>query len=538
MAELKYKNNYYTNEIIKIRNRINKYTNIIKKYDLIYLYASPVVSDDNYSEYNAPISYMEEIRHIMNIMENSGKKFNCKFECADDEALRDVLKNYRTKILHISAHGKYDNQKYSLVLENLNDKGKSLDINSDQLKIILLNANKINLGEIDLVIVSTCYSEDFADLFIKFGVKNVIYIKKFTEVVDRISVIFTNLFYKNLIEERKTIEDSYKDSIKALNNNPKARNINYTSTCIIHYHYENEHRDEYFFPQKCDCNLEKPNLHKTGCEYLSKLINKIPGIIQSEKKYKEISQERKEICCCDLSFEHDEIKKIFYEAQNDESDYKNISSFLFNEKGKIYTNSNIKLYFDQNKALSVYGRRSLIGRVFNSIYNKEKYFIFFGEKGMAKLDFAETLCVYLYERKIIDNYTILRINTKEDLNELKGTIKKEIENNKTNFNKKKNIKVVKFDNEQRETNFKNYKAIYWNYLNNIFYIIFIFDMEDNEDWIEYKKALKEKLDLKNDNNLFYAGVNKCFLEDIMKKILEDKGIELSREEKEEWKQNA
>ena len=131
MAELKYKNNYYTNEIIKIRNRINQYTNIIKKYDLIYLYASPVVSDDNYSEYNAPISYMEEIRHIMNIMENSGKKFNCKFECADDEVLRDVLKNYKTKILHISAHGKYDNQKYSLVLENLNDKGKSLDINSD-----------------------------------------------------------------------------------------------------------------------------------------------------------------------------------------------------------------------------------------------------------------------------------------------------------------------------------------------------------------------------------------------------------------------
>ena len=64
---------------------------------------------------------MEEIKIISKLMKNNGKKFNCKFECANDEVLRDILLKNKTKILHISGHGIYDG-KYSLILENLKKK--------------------------------------------------------------------------------------------------------------------------------------------------------------------------------------------------------------------------------------------------------------------------------------------------------------------------------------------------------------------------------------------------------------------------------
>ena len=53
---------YIQEEIINLKNRINKIDDITTKYDLIYLYASPIL--ENGRESNAPISYLEEIRII------------------------------------------------------------------------------------------------------------------------------------------------------------------------------------------------------------------------------------------------------------------------------------------------------------------------------------------------------------------------------------------------------------------------------------------------------------------------------------------
>ena len=192
---------YIQEEIIYLKNRINKIDDITTKYDLIYLYASPIL--ENGRESNAPISYLEEIRIILKLIEKSKKKFNCKFECIDKDVLTKVISRNKTKILHISGHGIYD-ENYYLVVENLKKNGENQDININNLKLIL-NEGKTNLSHMDLVIISTCYSEDFAQEFIKLGVKNLIYIKKLTEVIDDISVVFVEYFYKYLIEG-KTIE--------------------------------------------------------------------------------------------------------------------------------------------------------------------------------------------------------------------------------------------------------------------------------------------------------------------------------------------
>ena len=162
---------YIQEEIINLKNKLNKIDEISQKYDLIYLYASPIIN--NGEESNSPISYLEEIRIIFKLMRDSKKKFYCKFECIGEDVLRKVIFKNKTKILHISAHGTYDGN-YSLVVENLERNGQRQYININMLKYIL-NEGRENLSNIDLVIVSTCYSEEFGKEFINCGKKCNIY---------------------------------------------------------------------------------------------------------------------------------------------------------------------------------------------------------------------------------------------------------------------------------------------------------------------------------------------------------------------------
>ena len=174
---------YYNKAIKKIYKNLTNYSDIVHKYDLIYLYASPIIKDCQYTESKSPISYKEEIRIILDLMTMKNKKYKCKFECTDVNVLKHILTNNKTKILHISAHG-YFNGKYSLNLENLKN-GQNQIINIDELEEIL-KLNKKNISKMDLVIILTCYSEDFSDLFLKYGAKNIIYINRKTEIIDRI----------------------------------------------------------------------------------------------------------------------------------------------------------------------------------------------------------------------------------------------------------------------------------------------------------------------------------------------------------------
>ena len=108
MSNLKLSNKYINKEIINLKYRFNKLSDATKPYDLIYLYASPIVLNEYNLESESPISYMEEIRIIIDLMKHSKKQFNCKFECINENVLRDNLINNKAKILHISAHGEYD----------------------------------------------------------------------------------------------------------------------------------------------------------------------------------------------------------------------------------------------------------------------------------------------------------------------------------------------------------------------------------------------------------------------------------------------
>ena len=104
----------------------------------------------------------------------------------------------------------------------------------------ILKINQINISQIDLVIVSTCYSEEFALKFKNYGAKNIIYINGLSEVIDKISIFFVKYFYQNLMEGQ-TIQESYENAIKDLmlkQNDPY--NIEY-SCCCNHYHKDDNH---------------------------------------------------------------------------------------------------------------------------------------------------------------------------------------------------------------------------------------------------------------------------------------------------------
>ena len=547
LSNIKIMNQYYFDELIKIKNKINHYSDFQTNYDLIFLYASPVIANEDYKKHETLLSYYEEIKAIVESMKNTGKKFKCKFECCNEDILKDTLINYKTKILHISAHGYYKGQ-YYLCLENTKKKGQPYLLSADQLKNYLINANRANLSKLDLVFVSTCFGEGFGKLFAEFGVKNVIYIDQNTEVLDEVSVFFTKIFYKHLCEGY-TIKDSYDEAKKLLREDKKIKIKNYDSSCLTHVHlidlkkegdtenkgsqdeinckkrYQDIHEEKSYY---CHCRYEKPNYHHKNCTYFKSFKDKIPN---TEGRIKEVKKDIYSICCCDLNYEHDEREKIKYEQRD--SFYSDISPFKFNEKGNIIINSIIRYNFDKNKWIAIQGRQDLMGRIINSINTDEDFAVFFGEKGLLKLDFTESLCVYLYERKVINNYEIFRIYSELDFTDMKNKINDE--NQKLKLINQKNVKVIKFDNNNFENNIKYFKEIYQNFCKkeNIYklFFIFIFNWEDEND---FKKSLEEKLNNNEEikliinQNLFFAGLKEDDYYYLFKKYLKDSNIQLTK----------
>ena len=496
MTNYKWAKDYYIKEINKLKKIINKLTDRSKNFDLIYLYASPVVLK-NFCESEAPISYMKEIRIIRELMKNKKKKYKCKLECINEHVLSDVLINNKTKILHISAHGTFDGN-YSLIVEDLDKYGQDKKIKINALKSILI-AGKKNINNIDLVIVSTCYSEDFGKLFLEYGAKNVIYTRRKTELSDDISVCFVKYFYQNLVKG-KAIEDSYKDAMKLLKLNDEIILLNKKGCCCSHYHkkncllfetirknniHDNIHADK---SESCKCNYTEPNYHNKDCEYYKKLKNKLNEKEEYLKDYDE-SGKVNIMCCCDRTIEHNEINKIIYEKNPNDTD--KYFSFDSNEDGDISIDSNIRFHFDSEKYIFILGRKNIMGKIFNHINaNEENYSVLYGEKELLKTDFAESLCVYLNERKIIYDYEKFSINNQFDVDYLKYKINKDSEIIKNMESKMKNIKIIKYDFYNDIEQMKEFlNDIYQNISNEKIkrriYCIFIIDVK-----IENKKEVE------------------------------------------------
>ena len=262
------------NKIKNIKHRKNVNKQMTKEYDLIFLYASPLLnSSGQESESIKPINYRKEIKEIVNIFNKTGYSYNILLKCANERLFSNVLMNSKMKILHISSHGEYNlkDDKFSLILE---DKIKKQTINSGRLESILkINSSKIK--NIDLVIVSACYSQRLGELFIKYGAKNVIYITKETPISNIAALKFTKLFYQELVVNHKSIKDAFDKAKKDLKsdrdvicNNPNKCCCKHLHTASCYIKEENSKRaiihNEYH-NKKCSCHFIELHMHKPNC---------------------------------------------------------------------------------------------------------------------------------------------------------------------------------------------------------------------------------------------------------------------------------
>ena len=443
------------------------------EYDLIYLYASPIIHKQNELEINNPINYRMEIKKLIKLFNESGKAFNCLFECANELTFREVLKK-KTKILHISSHGVIDdkNQKYKLILE---ENGKQQILEYDILEKII-KTNKNNLKNIDLVFLSTCHSQQLGELFLDNGVKNVIFVESVNEISNICALKLLEYLYHELIKGH-SIQESFENSMKKLKDDREVISYNLKQNkCGSHIHKKTCIMKKEFKDKRiCDCFYDQFHKHKLNCKFHLKMQkdNKIKDldIFKDDKRYIKI-------CCCDHTINHCEYLKYKLVPKND------VAPFQFNEKGILHKNKNAcASTFEERKNLSLIGRAKQIERICDNINDNRKnihFFVLYGKKEIGKQDFAESLCVYLIERKIIQKYENFELKTKPDLIDIKNKIF-----NYSKYIKEKSIIIIKISyllDEKKSFDIVNTLLKDINIdNNNLFYFIILATQKDKID---------------------------------------------------------
>ena len=465
--------------LIKQNDELKKLKKDNEKYDLIYLYACPLQDHFNEEKFKT-IDYRIEINQILKCMSKSKKQYNCLFECANEKNFRNFLKK-PTKILQISSHGYLNNAEfynemnmdYSLILEE-NGEINYIDKNSLE-EILKSNAN--NIKNIDLIIVSTCYSQSLGQLFYKYKAKNVIYIHGLTPISNLASVIFNEYFYEELVKG-KSIEEAFNKSKERTKINrimliKKPNNC----CCSCHKHknkcpLNGEHHEDIYDMKICECNFEEFNIHEKYCKFINYIFEQNKQSKFTYKIHYQNGQNYLKICCCgyknkledyykinndinenqvnnndenEIEIPHNEYNKFILLSNKDEKNCEKIKVFENNKKGKIIRNSNI-IYEDfKNKNFSIIGRRPKMKIIYDIISGKSKnsnnhqIIIITGSKEIGKQNFVESLCFYLFERRVIKHFTkIIEIQKMLD----RELIKNIINNYKNKYKSEEKVIVV------------------------------------------------------------------------------------------------
>ena len=417
----------YNNMLVKL-NELEETKNLNKNrnenIDLFFLYASPILKDENEEEFK-PINYRLEIKKIVKILENSKQEYYCLFECANEKKLRDAIIK-QPKILHISSHGFFDqNREYSLYLE---ENGIRQKIHQNRLREIFTSVSN-QLKNIDLVFASTCYSETLGKLFLEFGIENVIYIQGMTPVSDKAAVKFSENFYSELIRG-STIAEAFNKSKKLVQLDKEKETFQLKKCCCNHWHKSEKcplkKNDEIHkkYHIKCECDFEEYNIHEENCKLLQLIKND-----KAEKYFyfeKYLNNTIKMCCVCckpnenkeETMLPHEESFKFILKQKNP-NDNKVI--FRLKKEGKLHKNKNCYIMNDKDqfKYFSIVGRRKQVKEIYDIIKYEKIHNIHFiilhGTYEVQKQNFAESTCIYLFERNIINGYWMIDIKEKDEL---------------------------------------------------------------------------------------------------------------------------
>ena len=379
---------------------------------------------------NCIISYHLEIAKLCGIFKNSKKSFNAIFEAANDIKLKDAIRQ-EPKIIHISCHGRKpenDDNDYALVLEN---RGRIQKLGKREIEQLLASVQE-KLKNIDLVVLSSCHSEVAGKLFLKYGVKNVIYINKKFEISNTASLDFDISFYQKLID-CQTLKSAFSNTIQELlkqeRDNFKDKE-NILCCCSVHkihdkhcYLSDKKQKEKIhkeLHVKTCNCKFEEFCMHNKNCEILIGVnnFNKCNKKKNNKINVEKINNHYKICCGCDKDVKDlhhfGESFRFILEGQDDKSG--DIIIYGDNKEGKFQYNKNCHIVEDiedyKDNFLFLIERREKVLDIYDIISDlnpKEHFIIIYGEAGVGKFNFSKSVCIYLKERKVIHNFITLKI---------------------------------------------------------------------------------------------------------------------------------
>jgi len=181
--------------------------------DFCYMTSSPIVMKMSIKECPIPpLDFTEEAEKITEILRNCEKEVRyCRIAATTDNLIR--LTQKKVRILHFSGHGRLDDASGTAMTELMfeSDKpetfGMSHNISPQDLKKLI----KKDSG-LQLVFVSACYSRQAGEAFINAGAPYVICIRQ-TDAVDSVAaMLFTKIFYEQILMHNMPIPKAFKFS--------------------------------------------------------------------------------------------------------------------------------------------------------------------------------------------------------------------------------------------------------------------------------------------------------------------------------------
>ena len=419
-----------------------------EKIDFYFLYAFPM-EETKGCDQNSIIAYHLEMAKLVDIFKNSKKGFNAIFESVNVQKLKEAIRE-EPRVIHISCHGR--NPKhidgYALKFE---DKGKKIYVTENELEELLSNL-KEHLMKIDLVFLSSCHSEVAGNIFAKY-VKNVICIKKDYPVSNTASLNFAIYLYQSLIE-CNSVKYSFEFAQKELFEQEKKKSKNKSRNIIL-----KQHKESCFlyikFSDYCSCNVDEFCCHTINCNLLLK-IKMFNDNKKNKNKFKveKVDSNILKICCgCDKE-EIDlpqigESYKFKYKGKNKECEdliiYKNNKN-----GGEFKHNNNCFIVKDKvmyNKYfLLLIERREIVTEIYDKIENEIiQFFIVYGDSGVGKFNFAESVFIYLFERSVVNKLYLKKARSFDIIKgEIDLLIKKKDEKK---YEDEKYIVIIEIDNE-------------------------------------------------------------------------------------------
>lgn len=181
--------------------------------DFCYMTSSPIVMKISVKECPIPpLDFTEEAKKITEILKNCEKEVRyCRITATTDNLVR--LTQKKVRILHFSGHGRlYDASGTAMTqLMFERDKpelfGMSHNISPQDLKRLIRKDSGLQL-----VFVSACYSRQAGDAFIRAGAPYVICIRQTDAVDSEAAMLFTKIFYEQILMHNQPIPKAFKFS--------------------------------------------------------------------------------------------------------------------------------------------------------------------------------------------------------------------------------------------------------------------------------------------------------------------------------------